>query len=324
MFVDLLNDSEWDTPFFKRLAHNDTGRAKGHQGGLAFPKDLRAFLPQLDGSLTTEEVPTVDRGLAVDFFEGFNWLSEGRVRYQFQTWRGTRSPESRLTSGMRVVLRDAEEGDYLLMQRSLSSLDRFRFFLIRKASPEFLELAPLLGARRWGALWEGRPPLVQQEFTEAKSELVQLLSQPFHVIGDEVARTSGIHSRIARSTVFRTTVRYEYDATCAVSGVGLRTPAGHVEVEAAHIVPLKSGGSDDIRNGFALTSTLHWAFDHGLFGIEPDSRKVFIPRAVQAMESCAFLKAFEGVPLRESKTKESRAHRDAFSWHRDFVQRTWG
>ena len=60
-FIEFLLDPEWDAPFFKRLAHNDTGAAKGHQGGLAFPKDLREFLPALDEGLTGETTPTVDR-----------------------------------------------------------------------------------------------------------------------------------------------------------------------------------------------------------------------------------------------------------------------
>lgn len=79
-----------------------------------------------------------------------------------------------------------------------------------------------------------------------------------------------------------------------VSDIGLRTPAGLREVEAAHVVPVSEGGTDDLRNGIALTQTLHWAFDRGLFGIRPGKREIYVPPQVLAQAGNAYLKDFQG------------------------------
>lgn len=322
-FIEFLLDPEWDAPFFKRLAHNDTGAAKGHQGGLAFPKDLREFLPALDKGLTGEATPTVDRELDVELYLGAEWVTESSVRYQFQTWRGTRSPESRLTNGMLPLRSQSVGNDVLVMQRRLDALEKFRFSLVKQGTPEYVELLPLISDRRWGLVWPDKRPVAQQQITEAKTQLITLALKPFQAVTDEIKRITGTQARIARSTAFRAGIRFEYDTTCAVSGIGLRTPTGLVEVEAAHVVPLKSGGSDDIRNGMALTSTLHWAFDLGLFGIMPGERKVFVPKQVLKIDSCAFLHEFVGRPIRESRSTDYRVHDDALAWHMANLTSKW-
>ena len=86
---------------------------------MAFPKDLREFLPALDEGLTGETTPTVDRQLDVELYHGIEWVTESPVRYQFQTWGGRWSPESRLTNGMRPLRSHAVENDVLVMQRRI-------------------------------------------------------------------------------------------------------------------------------------------------------------------------------------------------------------
>lgn len=322
-FIEFLLDPEWDSPFFKRLAHNDTGAAKGHQGGLAFPKDLREFLPALDEGLTGEATPTVDRVLDVELYLGTEWVTESSVRYQFQTWGGTRTPESRLTNGLLPLRSHSVANDVLVLQRRLDALEKYRFSLVRQGTLEYAELLTLIGDRRWGLVWSEKRPVAQRQMIEAKAQLIALALSPFQAVSDEVKRIVGRQARIARSAAFRSDVRNEYDTRCAVSGIGLRTPKGLVEVEAAHIVPLKWGGSDDVRNGLALTSTLHWALDHGLFSIRPGERRVFVHRKVLTIESCAFLHTYDGNPISESRTTMFRAHDDAFAWHMDHWSAKW-
>jgi putative restriction endonuclease len=100
---EFLSSDEWDAPFFKRLAHNDTGRATGHQAGLVIPKALRQFFPALDEGKTSRETPTVDRRILVEMFIGLRHVGKGRARYQFQTWGGERSAEARLTDNLTPI-----------------------------------------------------------------------------------------------------------------------------------------------------------------------------------------------------------------------------
>jgi putative restriction endonuclease len=49
-----------------------------------------------------------------------------------------------------------------------------------------------------------------------------------------------------------------------MSGLRLRNGGGRPEVKAAHIRPVEAKGSEAVRNGLALSGTLHWMFDRGL------------------------------------------------------------
>ena len=140
----LLDGPDWDAPFFKELARNDTGQAVGHQGGMVLPKPLRSFMPTLSEAATSSQVPTVDRPIRTEMFEGTKYVTEGDVRYQFQTWGGTRPAESRLTDGLRPLRNRAAAGDLMVIQRRADTFDRFRFILIRQGTSEFIELSKLV------------------------------------------------------------------------------------------------------------------------------------------------------------------------------------
>lgn len=76
--------------------------------------------------------------------------------------------------------------------------------------------------------------------------------------------------RAYRDVAFRRKVREAYGYRCAISGLELRNGGGRPEVEAAHIIPVEHGGSDSVRNGLALSGTLHWMFDRGLISVNDD------------------------------------------------------
>jgi putative restriction endonuclease len=77
-------------------------------------------------------------------------------------------------------------------------------------------------------------------------------------------------SRPYRDVAFRRKVRQAYDYRCAISGLRLRNGGGRPEVQAAHIRPVDRQGSDSVRNGLALSGTLHWMFDRGLVAVADD------------------------------------------------------
>lgn len=79
-------------------------------------------------------------------------------------------------------------------------------------------------------------------------------------------------TRPFRDEAFRRQVRFAYDNRCAISGLKLINGGGRPEVQAAHIKPVASEGPDSVRNGIALSGTLHWMFDRGLISIDDDFR----------------------------------------------------
>jgi putative restriction endonuclease len=156
----------------------------------------------------------------------------------------------------------------------------------------------------------------------AAEDLLSLAQQPFAVLRSEIPRVESRQMRIARNSVFRESVRREYGKMCAVSGIAIATPTLAYEVESAHIVPVSERGTDDVRNGFALCQTLHWAFDRGLFGILTD-RTIYVPRKVARMSENAFLAQFKGKVIKEAATAGLRVHRDAFQWHMENRVSQW-
>src|SRR5688572_27239346 len=133
---EFLEHPDWDRPFFKRLPSNDTGAAPGHQGGMVVPKDLRQFFPGLVGHISAS-TPTIDRRIWADLYDGERFLTRVNTRYQFQTWGGARSPESRLTDNLSPLRNLAKPEDILIIQRSLADLEFYRLTLIRRVSVDF-------------------------------------------------------------------------------------------------------------------------------------------------------------------------------------------
>ena len=90
---------------------------------------------------------------------------------------------------------------------------------------------------------------------EASDEAELLRDRPF---------IEQISYRSFRDRVFATAVKRAYDNTCAISGLRILNGGGTAEAQAAHIRPVKDNGPDSVRNGLALSATVHWMFDRGL------------------------------------------------------------
>lgn len=310
----LFDEPYWDAPFFKQLAHNDTGAAAGHQGGIVIPKDLRPYFPALNPS-TSAACPTTDTRIQAVLMDGTKVLGAANTRYQFQTWGGTRPAESRLTDGLAELRNRAIGGDYLVLQRDRESLSHYRLTLVRRASAAgYSEVAKLAAGKRWGVLGSAKP-LREDEYQQACSEELEKEAQPFSlfdVVGNVSVTTQ---RRMARSLAFRTRVQSLYSLRCCVCGASMLTPEGQSEIEAAHIVPRHLSGADDARNGLALCRRHHWAFDRGLFGVSGQARTVIVPQRVQSVPSNAELRTLSGRSISEASNMKLLAHADALNWH---------
>jgi putative restriction endonuclease len=87
-------------------------------------------------------------------------------------------------------------------------------------------------------------------------------------------------SRPFREESFRRHVCAAYDNRCAVTGLRLINGGGRPEVQAAHIMPVASKGPDSVRNGLALSGTVHWLFDRGLISITDDLSLIAPPELI--------------------------------------------
>ncbi|WP_223637634.1 HNH endonuclease [Corallococcus sp. EGB] len=171
---------------------------------------------------------------------------------------------------------------------------------VRPLEDSEFELITRLGFRREYAPWElptagvAEPPPVYPE--RPLEQLV--ISRPF------------------RDDAFRHNVRRAYSQTCAISGLRLINGGGRPEVQAAHIQPVASHGPDSVRNGLALTGTVHWMFDRGLVSVDDEHRVLLATRDVPE-ELGRLVQPHR--QLRLPDRPEWRPHPSYLRWHREHV-----
>ena len=122
-------------------------------------------------------------------------------------------------------------------------------------------------------------------------------------------------SRQKRDAAFRAIVLGNYGHTCAVTGQRFYSPR-HVEADGAHIIGKEVRGTDDPRNGIALSKSAHWAFDRGLFTISDQYEVIVNPRIFAASTA-----RFPAIELDRQKILLPgdscyRPHPDALAWHK--------
>jgi putative restriction endonuclease len=134
---------------FKRLAHNDTGSAKGHQGGVLIPKPLASYFPILSstGSAVT---PTDDQYITATLVVGTTVVGKVETRYQHQTWGGTRPAERRITGELQLLLGGAAKDDLLIIERNSSNPLEYRLTLHKVGTLSYKSYQSKIGLGRWG------------------------------------------------------------------------------------------------------------------------------------------------------------------------------
>lgn len=308
-----LRAEGWDQPFFKKLALNDSCQATGHQAGMAVPVKLKKYLPEL--TVEGREV-VLDAQIESDTLQA---PYPKELRWHFHTRRGQRPPEYRITGFMSVIAPSA--GDILVFRRGLHSLRTFRLLLLKTGTDDFNVASAWTGDRRWGELIVGQLPFSNEQLTGQMQSLEQESRGAFSLMQGD-ARPVQASVRVARSVAFREVVREAYGNRCAISGIKVSDPDGRAEVEAAHVCPVSEGGSDDPRNGLALTQTVHWAFDKGLVGVD-EHRRVIVPDRVRNDAANQWLAQLHGRPIDEAGAECLRVHPEALAWHLEHRLRKW-
>jgi putative restriction endonuclease len=123
-----------------------------------------------------------------------------------------------------------------------------------------------------------------------------------------------ISNRLVRDASFRfRVVESVYQGRCALTGFRLLNGGGRAEVDAAHIRPVARGGPDTVRNGIALTKTIHWAFDRGLVTLGDDYRVLTVERGLD--DEIRRLVSPSGFAILPQDV-DDRPHPSYLSWHR--------
>ncbi|MHC9236023.1 HNH endonuclease [Pseudooceanicola sp. 502str34] len=131
------------------------------------------------------------------------------------------------------------------------------------------------------------------------------------------SRDAVLSSRKYRDPAFERMVKKAYGGRCAISGLMLRNGGGRPEVQAAHIRPVAKDGPDIVRNGLALSGTLHWMFDRGLISVA-DDHTILISHNKVPVETARRL-IDPGQKLILPKEPRHHPHPDYLRYHREHV-----
>lgn len=123
-------------------------------------------------------------------------------------------------------------------------------------------------------------------------------------------------NRPFRERSFMHNVRAAYSNRCAVTGLKLINGGGRPEVQAAHIQPVAANGPDSVRNGLALSGTVHWMFDRGLISVGDDYR-ILVAKSRVPEDAVRLLNQNGRINLRKDQTLHPNAQ--YLKFHRDVV-----
>ena len=144
-------------------------------------------------------------------------------------------------------------------------------------------------------------------FEDIYSEQPEIIGAPY-----ERRLQPQLLNRKWRDTKFKLHIRTVYDRRCAFTGLRLINGRGRPEVEAAHIRPIEFGGNDWVRNGIALSGTVHWMFDRGLLSLGDDF-EILQSRKLNHDVSGLLRKERKAlVPINE----QHQPHPEYLKWHR--------
>lgn len=125
-------------------------------------------------------------------------------------------------------------------------------------------------------------------------------------------------SKEKRNAAFRRVVLENYANTCAITRSCFAFNKT-VEAQAAHIISKEVNGTDDPRNGLAMSHTTHWAFDKGVFTISDQYEILVHPKAYKASQQNFALLDLSGQQLKLPEDESFLPHQEALLWHRTEV-----
>jgi putative restriction endonuclease len=164
--------------------------------------------------------------------------------------------------------------------------------------------------------------ILQAGFTETlelTKPATAMQTEPLYEISDvpfDRRIVERVVARPFRDAAFAVAIKEAYQNTCAMSGLRIVNGGGRAEVQAAHIRPVSEDGPDSLRNGIALTGTVHWMFDRGLVSIDDDYTILI---AKDRLPDAALRLLNENHRLLLPALEDLRPHRHFLSYHRNII-----
>jgi putative restriction endonuclease len=213
------------------------------------------------------------------------------------------------------------DGVWTALGENLQPLpDRGARLLARYVAPE-AEFLQLTGDPSWRQ--RARQVLIETYFQpQEQVELYELFDM--QVPSDEDRARAARYQAPERPPVnvrevrFRLDVVSAYKYTCALTGYRLLTIDAASIVDAAHIHQFAQAGSNDVRNGLALSKNAHWLFDNGLWTVDDNYLiRVAVKHFTEESPDQRALEAYRGQPIGRPADQRLWPDREHLRWHRE-------
>ena len=178
-----------------------------------------------------------------------------------------------------------------------------------------------------------RQTLIDTYFTDFKADIESLITEEQQIdkyrqaLLRQVEQTFSSLQTLAptesedpiRTAGFRQAIMRIYNYTCAVCQLYVLTLDGESVTEAAHIIPFKISGNNDVRNGISLCKLHHWAFDLGLISLDRNYEVIVSELMSERGPTEWLLTTLRGKPILLPEHNELSPAQDALTWHREEV-----
>ena len=180
-----------------------------------------------------------------------------------------------------------------------------------------------------------RQTLIDTYFADFKADIESLITEGQHVdayrqtLLRQVKHTFSSLQPLApteaenpiRTAGFRQAIMRIYDYTCAVCQLYVLTLDGESITEAAHIIPFKISGNNDVRNGISLCQLHHWSFDKGLISVDSNYKVIVSELMLERGPTEWLLTTLRGKSIWLPEDEEHYPAQDALTWHREKIFR---
>lgn len=122
-----------------------------------------------------------------------------------------------------------------------------------------------------------------------------------------------------RTAGFRQAIMRIYDYTCAVCQLYVLTLDGESITEAAHIIPFKVSGNNDVRNGISLCQLHHWSFDRGLISVDRNYKVIVSSLMLERGPTEYLLTTLCDKSILLPEHNEFYPAQEALAWHREKI-----
>ena len=94
---------------------------------------------------------------------------------------------------------------------------------------------------------------------------------------------------------------------------------GESVTEAAHIIPFKVSGNNDVRNGISLCQLHHWGFDRGLISFTDTYKIIVSGLMVEKGPPEWKFTTLKDKKILVPENKEHYPAQAALAWHREHI-----